>query len=85
MRDNHAEMGTPKIARFLPVHYGNHTVQTWVASLVFVVHEGEFEIFGVLGLLLRVWAVVKPVDNIRASAKFIVECVRVDSAVAGSC
>lgn len=66
------------VLRLLSVHDGDHAVHFRVTSLVLVVHRGEFEMCGILGLLLRVWTVLKLVDNIMASVEFVVEFVRVD-------
>ena len=85
MRGSHAEIDIVIILRPLPIHYGNHTVLSRFASLILVVHEGQFEIRGVLGLLLRVRAVFESVDKIRASALIVFEFVRVDSAFVCLC
>ena len=85
VRGNHSEIVIIVVARFLPVYYSNHTVRARLASLVLVVHEGKFEICGVLDLFFRVWAVFKPVGNIRASAKFVVEFMRVECTIVGFC
>lgn len=66
------------ILRLLPVRDGDHAVHFRVTSFVLVVHEGEFEVRGVLGLVFRVWTVFKRIDKIRASALVIFELVRVD-------
>lgn len=64
------------VPRFLSVYSCDHTVQLRVASFVFVVHEREFEVRGVLVFLLRIGAFLELVDHIGASAVFSVELVR---------